>query len=156
MGLLEWLEETNLSVWIATSETVWGYPIILTLHTMGLALLVGASAVVDLRVLGWGERVALDSMRWLTRPMLIGFAVNAFTGILLFIAAATVHGVNPIFYVKLVLIVLALGVGQRLWRALYPGGVASSMASQQARMLAIASLVLWVAAIATGRLMAYL
>jgi hypothetical protein len=156
MGLLEWLEETNLSVWIATSETVWGYPIILTLHTGGLALLVGASAVLDLRVLGWGNRIALDSMRWLVWPMLVGFVVNAITGVLLFMAAATVHGVDPVFYIKLALIASALVVGRSVWRAIYGPGAAAASIPDRARTWALASLILWVAATTAGRLMAYL
>ena len=44
------LQQSALAVWV--SESVWAYPLILTAHTVGLALLVGGSTLFDLRLLG--------------------------------------------------------------------------------------------------------
>jgi len=57
MEFLLRLQESSFGLWVA--ESIWAYPIILTLHTVGLALLVGPSAFLDLRVLGAGSRVPL-------------------------------------------------------------------------------------------------
>jgi hypothetical protein len=81
------------------------------------------------------------------------FAVNALTGVLLFIADATRKSGQPIFFVKLGCIVLALVVTRRA-RSMVAGSAAPGDASQ--KIVAIVSLVLWLGAIAAGRLMAYL
>jgi hypothetical protein len=52
MSFLTTLESTSFAAWLRESNTIWAYPTVLTLHTVGLALLVGASAALDLRLLG--------------------------------------------------------------------------------------------------------
>ena len=79
--------------------------------------------------------------------------MNALTGVLLFIADATRKSGQPIFFVKLGCIVLALVVTRRA-RSMVAGSAAPGDASQ--KIVAIVSLVLWLGAIAAGRLMAYL
>ena len=89
MELFAWLESSALSTWVSEADTVWAYPTVLTLHTLGLGVLVGASAVVDLRLLGIAHRIPLGPMRSLFRFMWIGFWINAVTGSMLFAADAT-------------------------------------------------------------------
>ena len=43
MAVLNWLEATGLSTWVREGESIWAFPTILTLHTFGLGLLVGAN-----------------------------------------------------------------------------------------------------------------
>ena len=50
MELLTVLEDSAFSTWLRESTSLWAYPTILTLHTVGLAVLVGLNATVDLRV----------------------------------------------------------------------------------------------------------
>ena len=52
------VENSAFSTWLRESNSIWAYPTVLTLHTIGLALLVGANAALDLRVLGVGRRIA--------------------------------------------------------------------------------------------------
>ena len=52
MNLLASLEATGFASWLRESGSIWGYPTVLTLHTLGLGVLVGASTVIDLRLLG--------------------------------------------------------------------------------------------------------
>jgi len=49
------IEGSNVSTWLRESNTIWAYPLVLTLHTVGLALLVGANTTLDLRLLGFGR-----------------------------------------------------------------------------------------------------
>jgi hypothetical protein len=121
MHLLEWLENSALGMWVAASDSLWGYPTILTLHTFGMGILVGASAVVDLRLLGVGRDVPLAVLRNVSLPVWIGFTVNAATGTLLFVSAATQKGTQKLFAVKLTLILLALLADRRIRRD-PPGG----------------------------------
>jgi len=173
MHLLEWLENSALGMWVAASDSLWGYPTILTLHTFGMGLLVGASAVVDLRMLGFGRHVPLPVLRKVSRPVWIGFTVNATTGALLFVGAATLKGTQKLFAVKLSFILIALLADRRIRRAVLgaPGAVAGSPTRQPSwdalaahdapiptriRFLAATSLLFWAAAITAGRLMAYI
>jgi hypothetical protein len=85
--------------------------------------------------------------------MWTGFWINAITGVALFVADATTKGTTRVFMAKLAFIVLAIWVLKRTRTVVYgrgPVGVDTS-----ARLLAAALLALWVAAIVTGRYMAY-
>ena len=79
----EWLstiEQSGLATWVRESGSIWSYPTILTLHTLGLGILVGTNAILDLRLLGWGRRLPLADLDMLFKPMWAGFALNAVTG----------------------------------------------------------------------------
>ena len=153
-----WLENTAIGVWTRESPSLWAYPAILTLHTIGLGVLVGANAIIDLRLLGFAPRLPLPSLSPLYRFMWAGFALNAVTGILLFVANATTKATQPVFYVKLGFIAAALIVTAAIRKTVdrdrsgspQPAGI------RGAGRLAAVSLLLWTGAIAAGRLMAYL
>lgn len=155
MELLASLEGSGFGTWLRESGSIWAYPAVLTLHTMGLGVLVGASAVLDLRLLGCAPRIPLASLERLYPIMWAGFWVNAITGAALFVADATTKGTTRVFMAKLVIIVFAVGVLIRMKTTVYGGAVVNNEAGTGTRALAVASLLLWVAAIATGRYMAY-
>jgi len=151
-----WLEATTLSTWIRESTSVWAFPAILSLHTIGMGFAAGMSAAVDLRILGFAPSVPLLELRRFLPVMWIGFWLNAVSGVLLLIAYPTKAFTNPVFYVKLSFIALALA-GVR-WMAHSVFGDASldlEPAPRKCRLLAIASLVCWTGAITAGRLLAY-
>ena len=114
MSFLEWLQGLSFSVWVSESDTVWGYPAILTLHTIGFGILVGANVVVDLRLLGVARSVRIEALRALFGPMWLGLVINVLTGVTLFMAAATEKGVQTVFFVKLTFIAAALVVMLRI------------------------------------------
>jgi hypothetical protein len=150
------LQESDFGVWVSSAPTLFAYPTILMLHTVGLAMIVGPAWVLDLRLLGYGARLPVETLRGAFRVMWIGFFINASTGIALFISEADEKGLKWIFWVKLAAIALALVVTTRLRRAVFDGGEAPDVAPPKARSLAKASLVLWLVAITAGRLMAYI
>jgi len=153
-----WLQGTAVAVWTRESPSIWAYPTVLMLHTVGLGMLVGANAVMDFRLLGFAPRVPIASLAPLYRFMWTGLAINATTGALLFASDAELKARQPIFYVKLALIVLALVVTAMIRRAVERGRAAGAGEASPApgRRLALVSLLLWAAAIAAGRLMAYM
>ena len=151
-----WLEATPLSVWLRESPSIMVFPFILILHTVGLAFLVGANIAFDARVLGLARGVPLMSMRRYYRSMWAGFWVNAFSGILLLIAYPTKALTNPVFYLKLSLITLALVVGQRIRQHMMSGTVAAGVtAPRPLKVLAAVSVALWLISITAGRFLAY-
>ena len=155
--ILASIEASALATWTRESPSIWGYPTILTLHTFGLAIVVGANAVVDVRLLGLARRIPIASLRPLFPIMWWAFALNFMTGVLLFMADATTRAGQWVFYVKLGLIAVALLVARaeskRLRRDDATAGAADAATL---RSLASLSLLVWTGAIVAGRLLAYL
>jgi hypothetical protein len=156
-----WLENMAASVWIRETPSLWGFPFILYLHTLGLALIAGLSSAVALAILAAPERGIPAPLRSLFPLMWIGLAINVVSGIALLLAYPAKALTNPVFYIKLVAIAAALGIVQWLERqateALPVGDVARAGAASLKRMqtAAWALIGLWVIATVTGRLLAY-
>ena len=153
MNLLAALENSGLSTWLRGSPSLFAYPAVLTFHTLGLGVLVGTCMVLDLRILGFAPAVPLTAFAKSFRVMWLGFWVNALSGALLFAADATTKGTTTVFFAKLGLIVVGVATIPLIRRAVFGNGTAA--VTPGARRLAVVSLVVWVAAIAAGRLMAY-
>lgn len=154
--MLQRLQDSAFSQWVVGSDSLLAYPTILTLHTAGLALVVGASVVVDLRTLGVGGAIPISALRRAFTILWIGFVINLLSGLALFASEAADKGAKPVFYVKLALVIAALAVTSVLRRTTFGAADDSVGPTGAARVLAVASLVLWGGAIVAGRLMAYI
>ena len=131
---------------------MWALPTVLTLHTMGMGVLVGASWVLDLRLLGVGRNVPLSSYRWVFPVLWIGLIINIVTGLLLFIKDPIKWGTAMPFFVKMLLVIASV-VTLMPARSLVLGGTEGK---RDVRFLAIASILAWTGAVTAGRLLAYL
>lgn len=156
MDLLAALEASAFSTWLRESSTIWAYPAVLTLHTLGLALLVGANWALDLRLLGAADSIPLGALVRSFPIMWVGFWINAISGVLLFAADATTKGTTLLFMSKLVLVAAGVVVIVLTRREVYGDGLEPPAVTGTARVLAVLSIVIWVAAIAAGRFMAYI
>jgi hypothetical protein len=150
------IAQSALAVFIG--QSTWAYPVLETLHVLGLALVFAPILIFDLRVLGFNGDMDLGRLHRALLPWVwTGFATNAASGALLFISDAAEFARNPAFRVKLALIVLAginaLAFQNRLYPALLGDG--GARASCGARFSAAASIALWLAIITAGRMMAY-
>lgn len=155
MELLARLEASSLATWLNQSASIWAYPLVLTLHTVGLAILVGANAAFALRTLGFASGVDLSGFSRLFTWMWVGFAVNTASGVLLFVKDATTRGTMQVFVFKLGLIVVAVAAMVLLKRTIYRDGTDRPRVTAGAKALACVSMALWVMAIFAGRFMAY-
>ena len=135
---------------------MWAMPTVLTLHTTGMAVLVGASWVLDLRLLGINRNVPLSAYRWVFRAVAIGLIVNLFTGVLLFMKNATTWGTALPFLAKMAFVVASAATILPIRTYVLNSGAGPNEISDRARMLAVASIVAWTAAVTAGRLLAYL
>jgi hypothetical protein len=155
--LLTWLESTGLSTWVRESESLWAYPGMITFHAVGLAIMVGLSAMIDLRLLGVARGVPLAALESLYPAIWVGFWVNAISGGLLILSDPIKMFTNPIFYAKMVVIALAVAnvayIQRRVFRV---PAVERGVIPRGAPTLAITSLVLWTVGTVAGRLTAYL
>jgi hypothetical protein len=147
-SVLTQLEQSGLATWIRESGVLYGYPLILFLHTLGLSTVVGISTAIDLRLLGIASNIPLASLDKLFGLIWAGFALTAVTGTMLFVSDATKHASNPAFFVK-----LAFVVGGAATLALVRTRVFQRQ--QSGAFLAAASLGCWLVALTAGRLMAY-
>lgn len=161
---LAWVESTALSQWVVGSPSIFAFPGILTLHAIGMGFAVGISAALHLRILGAAPGVPLRELRRFMPILWAGFWLNAFSGVLLLIGYPTKALTNPVFYLKLTLIAVAMLLLVRISRQVFVTGAGGSSSSpnlpdpadsSKLRNLAIASLACWAGAITAGRLLAY-
>jgi len=150
------LQQSAFTDWFLGSPSIWAYPTVLTLHTVGMAILVGASFVINLRVLQVSGLIPLHRLQPLYRFVWIGFTINLVSGLILFITEAADRVVDPVFGVKMASIAVALALGVVVKRRAIDRMDAPQAATVQTRSLAAAALAMWTVAIVAGRLMAYL
>jgi hypothetical protein len=131
-------------------------PTVLTLHTTGMALLIGASWVLDMRLLGLNRTVPLSAYRWVFRAVAVGLVVNLLTGVFLFMKNATTWGTAWPFLVKMVLVAASAATILPIRKYVLNSDTGLGDISSNARLLAIASILSWSAAVTAGRLLAYL
>lgn len=148
--LLARLADTSLAEWMRLSR--WGYGVVNAAHLLGIALLVGAIAALDLRLLGWRRQLAVTALAGLLQPLAgAGLMLAMGAGALLFLADPLGYAAMPLFRLKLVLIALALA--NALLLNLAPGLAAASPRRQ--RLAGALSLALWIAVLASGRFLAF-
>jgi hypothetical protein len=135
------------------SPSFFAFPLMLSLHAIGMALAAGINAALALRLLGAARAIDVPDLQRFFPAMWLGFWMNASSGIVLLIAYPTKGLTNPVFYVKLALIATAMICSRVLTDRAFAAG-ADDRAPLE-RRLAIASLVCWSMAIVAGRLLAY-
>jgi len=119
-----------------------------------MSLVVGANAVVDLRILGVASDIPLQPLKRLFAIMWTGLAINVTTGLLLLTAYPTKALTNPDFYVKLSFIALAVYTMYLMNTRVF-GDTSLSEAAMIAKgkVMARWSLIFWLGAVGAGRLL---
>jgi hypothetical protein len=149
------LAQSAFSTWLLQSDTIWGYPTVLTLHTFAMMVLAGAALIIDLRLLGVAPDIPLKTIDRLFRLVWSAFALNAVTGTMLFIASADVRGRQPLFGVKLALVGVGIATVVMIRRQSFRSGPEPVAIGAAAKTLAVVSAIAWLAAITAGRFLAY-
>jgi hypothetical protein len=152
-----YLENTSLAA--AIRDATWAYPILEIIHITGIALLVGAAFMFDLRLLGASRHLpvmglARHLLPWSRRGLLLIIP----SGFLLFITNAVALANNPVFWLKMGLLAAA-GINALVFRQ-RSLRIADQPQAEQAgppggRINALLSLLFWIAVITCGRLLAY-
>ncbi|HEY3157484.1 MAG TPA: hypothetical protein VGJ78_00875 [Vicinamibacterales bacterium] len=141
-------------MWIAGSESLLSFPLILFLHSIGMGLSAGAAFVVCMRLVGVARPLPVSSLRIFFKIFWVGFFLNLVTGSLLFAAHATTTGVIPMYYIKLALIAAGMVLSVPI-RRFVDGEASDGVIPANIKGLAALSLLVWVGVITTGRLIAY-
>ena len=156
MDFLIWLEESLIGIWVA--QSVWGHPIVLSSHAVGMAIVVGTVLMINLRILGFARNVPLTLFSNLSVVAWFGVTLNVLSGLALFSGDPTKFFYLPIFRIKISLILL--GVLSVWWvlgtvrGARQENGITE--ASFKVKVVAAFSSLFWVSAIVAGRLIAYI
>src|SRR5258708_9243946 len=154
-AFLAFVEGSDLSAWIR-GDSMLAFPTIITLHTICMGFLAGASSAIDLRILGAAPGIPLASLRPFYPLMWLAFAVNAVTGVLMVIGYPTKQLTNPLFYIKLSLVAFGVWLVYRVRRdALGPASAGPKAMTARAKWLAAASLAGCASLIIAGRLLQY-
>jgi hypothetical protein len=155
-GFLLEIQASGLSTWVRESTSLLGFPTILAIHAIGMGFLVGSCAAMDFRILGLASRIPLGSLNGLVPLMRFGFWLNATSGLLLLLAFPIKNFSNPVFFLKLSLIAIAVGDTSLLLKHIVrKAPVQNPGVSMGGKMLAAASLVVWAGAVVAGRLLVY-
>ena len=155
----QWVYNTDFATSIRESQ--YAFPIIESIHTLGITVVVGTVAILDLRLLGLVMKrepvshIARQTLTWTWA----GFAVMFTTGMLLSISEAATNYYNLAFRIKLLLLVL-VGINPLIfhltvYRSVNTWDVAP-VTPARARAAAACSLILWTGIIVSGRMIAYL
>ena len=160
MQWLAWIEQTAIGLWVREAPTIWAFPFVLLLHTVGLAMVAGTA--VALNAFAWRRPQTWQAA--LVEPWFrfawAGFAINLVSGVLLLAAYPAKALTDPVFYVKIGCVIGAMVQLQWLRRhdaAALPGSAAGASAASVAslRLCAVAAFALWGGAVVAGRLLAY-
>lgn len=156
-SIANWMQSTwlnNLVIGYA-----WTWPTLETLHFVGLCLLIGALLVMDLRLIGFEKAIPISAVHRLVPVALVGFFINAVTGVLFCFGDPHRYFINISFQLKMLLLVLA-GLNFLLyWLKVEPEMLRAGPDSAPpplARAVGVASLLFWFGILSFGRLIPYL
>jgi hypothetical protein len=156
--MLEWLQRTSVAIQIR--DSLFTFPVLESIHVIGLALVFGTIAILDLRLLGIASterpvsRLMADVLKWTWAA----FALTAVTGGLMFSTNAVVYFHNTFFRAKMVLLVLAalnMLVFELTARRTMQRWDASGTTPPAAKIVATLSLLIWVGVIVAGRVIGF-
>jgi hypothetical protein len=150
--VVDWSVVEAWPIAAAVRRSVWAYPVLETVHIASFAAVVGALLLLELRVFGAQPALPLRPLgRLAVHTALAGFVSAALSGALLFASAAVEMAANPAFRLKLVLILMAGGNA-----LVFHARDSLRLHDRIARWQAGLSLLIWIAVIACGRLIAYI
>ena len=139
-------------------RTAWAWPIVESIHFIGLCLLIGAIGTFDLRLLGFMRRVPIAVAHRFVPWAIAGFAINAASGLCFLLTEPDQYILNPSFHLKLLFLAIA-GVNASLfyvtsWRRVFSDRAALD-APRRAKVIAAVSLSAWMGVIVCGRLLTF-
>ena len=152
----ETLRTTPLGAWVRHSQ--WAWPVLESLHFIGMSVLIGTIGLFDLRLLGFARRIPMAALHRLVPLGVAGFLINAATGICFLAGTPDQYFINPAFQAKVLFFLVAgLNVAAfyllmfRRVRGVGPG----EQAPLFARIIGGVSICCWVGVMTAGRLLTF-
>lgn len=154
--LLKWLANSSYAQWVDESA---GWPIALTIHAFGVAIVIGFMFIIGLRLMGMFRTIPYNALNRLMPFIWIAVAFQILSGSTLWLTRPADYLADGMFEVKMLLLVIACIVTAYFHGAMKReagGWETSGKVSSRGVRLGAASCVLWAAVVIGGRLTAYL
>ena len=155
--MLEWLENTQLSAWVRTE--LWGWPLVLTVHVLGTALVIGFIFIVSLRLLGLFALLHYTSLNRLFPVIWVALGIQFLSGFVLWMTKPTQYVADGAFVLKFALVVAGVILTLSLYRIVMREAAlweAKGTTSPRAVAFVAATLFVWSSVIVASRLIAHL
>ena len=155
--MLEWLENTPFAAWVR--EDVWGWPLALTLHAFGTALVVGFILIIGLRLLGFFKMIPYTSLNRFFPVIWVAIALQFLSGITLWMSKPTRYVADGAFMLKFTLIVIGIILTLQFYRTINREAAAweaQGAVSARGVKFVAAALLVWGSVLVAGRLTGYL
>src|ERR1700691_2452905 len=159
LSFAQWIQFTTLFTALRGSANV--YPIVMSLHMLGIALFGGMILMTDLRLLGWAmtKRSIADVVNQLRVPKRWGLLLTATCGILMAGSKAEEYYYNAFFRTKLILFAVVIITELVFYRSVYANPAAldrSPSVPANAKLAAALSMLLWTSIACCGRGIGYI
>ncbi len=153
---LVFLEDLSFSHWVKEAQTIWAFPTILFVHTLGMSIVAGGNAMISFVVLGFWPAQPVKPLERMFPLMWFAFGLNAVSGTMMLVADATTKLTTLDFYIKMAFVFAGFFLLRRMRRTIFEDPqLDQAPFSSNAKMLAWASIACWFGAITAGRLLAY-
>jgi len=153
--LSQWVNQSQLGVYMR--DSLYAFPIVETLHIFGIVLLLSSAFLLDLRLFGVGpmrDEPVKKLARWILPWVWAGFTVQLISGSLMYAAEATRAALNLLFWLKMIMIVLA-GVNALIFHTVMYKSVdewnEARVAPLGARVYGCFSILIWFSVVGLGR-----
>ncbi|SRR5258705_10074666 len=154
--MLDWLESTAMATWVKES---WGWPLALTFHAFGNAVIIGVMFIVALRLLGFFRTIPYTAINRLIPVVWVGLVCQVASGFMLWSSKPARYLADGMFEWKLFFVIagsVATYYFYKMSRREAAGWEsAGSVSTRVVRFGAITAL-LWAGVLVMGRLTAYL
>lgn len=156
MSFLAYLEASAFSEWLLISML--GFPALIALHSVGMAVAVGLSLMVTLRLNQILTGFSAQLIPKFLSVAVWGFVLNLVTGVAIFVSRGQEYITSYIFLAKMLLVIVSALILYWLRRHLVRTKLTTDVlvADGLARGLSVVFAVTWVGAVVAGRWIAYL
>jgi len=155
--VLEWLENTQFADWVR--EDLWGWPVALTLHAFGTALVVGFVLIIGLRLLGFFKMIPYTSLNRMFPVIWAALLLQLLSGFTLWVSKPTRYVADGAFMLKSSLIVVGIILTLQFYRTINHEAasweVQGAVSARGVRFVT-AALLVWGGVLVAGRLTGYL
>jgi hypothetical protein len=151
------LESSQFSAWVRGE--LWGWPLALTLHAFGTALVIGFIFIICLRLLGLFETIPYTSLKRLFPVIWAALVLQFLSGFALWMSKPTRYVADAAFLLKFLFVIIGIIL------TLYLSGIikreaaswdAAGAVSSRGTKFVVPSLLIWCVVLVAGRLTAYL
>lgn len=155
MEIIKYIVSSDYPVWIRTSG--YFYPLLQVIHVIGFSIAAGSLIVGNIRILGVAPELPIrEFSRHIYHWVSIGIFLFLVSGINMAIGFLNVFAVNPIMWIKMIMLCGAVLINVRLYRWQFGAEEHAAQVGPKEKTLAVLSVAILLAIITMGKLLAYI